>query len=374
MNPYLSSALLLLFGAAAEFFFADGLMDIIAFFLAICLASCVQFVSKAGFLYPFFALYWCMAFRFPVFLCFFPLLIHDFLSLGSGPNIHRILITLFLSCVPVLFIHRELLALSGAAAILCMSSVGGLLAWYESETLRLRKLYYQNMDDHTEYQNLLREKNRTLLDKQNSEIYAATLKERNRIAREIHDNVGHLLSRSILMVGAVRTVNRDTALNTSLEQLESSLNQAMTSIRTSVHDLYDEALNLKEAVEKLVSSFSFCSVSLEYDMGSRLPPSIRYCFLSILKEALSNVIRHSDATSVDILMREHEDIYQLIIQDNGSPSPFSPPSDRQTSGGMGLSSMKERVQNLHGSIRFTCDNGFRIFVLIPKTQTGESHR
>ena len=163
-------------------------------------------------------------------------------------------------------------------------------------------------------------------------------------------------------------------INTSLEQLESSLNQAMTSIRTSVHDLYDEALNLKEAVEKLVSSFSFCSVSLEYDMGSRLPPSIRYCFLSILKEALSNVIRHSDATSVDILMREHEDIYQLIIQDNGSPSPFSPPSDRQTSGGMGLSSMKERVQNLHGSIRFTCDNGFRIFVLIPKTQTGESHR
>ena len=65
-------------------------------------------------------------------------------------------------------------------------------------------------------------------------MYTATLKERNRISREIHDNVGHMLSRSILMTGAIRTVSQDRALDRSLEELEDTLHTAMTSIRRSV--------------------------------------------------------------------------------------------------------------------------------------------
>ena len=64
-------------------------------------------------------------------------------------------------------------------------------------------------DDSEERTLLLAEKNKALQEKQNYEIYAATLRERNRIAREIHDNVGHLLSRTILLTGAAKTVNRD---------------------------------------------------------------------------------------------------------------------------------------------------------------------
>ena len=108
-------------------------------------------------------------------------------------------------------------------------------------------------DDSTEKNLLLAEKNRMLVEKQNSEIYAATLKERNRIAREIHDNVGHLLSRSILLTGAAKTVNKEPALDSVLENLDQSLNQAMTSIRTSIHDLHDDSINLKEAVTGPVS-------------------------------------------------------------------------------------------------------------------------
>lgn len=44
---------------------------------------------------------------------------------------------------------------------------------------------------------------------QDYEIYLATLKERNRIAREIHDNVGHMLTRSILQLGALSVINKD---------------------------------------------------------------------------------------------------------------------------------------------------------------------
>ena len=73
----------------------------------------------------------------------------------------------------------------------------------------LEQEYRKTRDDSKERNLLLQEKNRSLIEKQDYEIYTATLQERNRIAREIHDNVGHLLSRSILIVGAMKIVNED---------------------------------------------------------------------------------------------------------------------------------------------------------------------
>lgn len=65
-------------------------------------------------------------------------------------------------------------------------------------------------DDSAERNNSLSIRNKYLLDNQENQIHIATLSERNRIAREIHDNVGHLLSRSILQVGACIAINKGT--------------------------------------------------------------------------------------------------------------------------------------------------------------------
>lgn len=249
-------------------------------------------------------------------------------------------------------------------------------------------------DDSTEKNLLLEEKNHMLVEKQNYEIYTATLKERNRIAREIHDNVGHLLSRSILITGAAKAVSTSEAVSPLLDSLDISLNQAMTSIRTSVHDLHDESVNLRESVEGLISEFQFCPVSLDYDMGLEIPREIKYCFISIVKEALSNMVRHSNATGAHIVMREHPALYQLCIEDNGSlqknPCDFQRSAANKTSGtffgtslsqqvteadnfspqnrGMGLSNIRDRLIPLHGTLQITTDHGFRIFITIPKEQ------
>ena len=130
----------------------------------------------------------------------------------------------------------------------------------------LEQEYRKTRDDSKERNLLLHEKNRSLIEKQDYEIYTATLQERNRIAREIHDNVGHLLSRCILIVGAMKIVNEDEKLSSSIEQLEESLNTAMTSVRESVHDLHDDSVNLREVTEELVGEFTFCPVDLSYDM------------------------------------------------------------------------------------------------------------
>lgn len=80
----------------------------------------------------------------------------------------------------------------------------------------------------------------------NNEIRIATLSERNRIAREIHDNVGHMLSRAILQLGAIMTVYRKDTIYDNLVPIKYSLDTAMNNIRESVHDLHKDGLMLKK--------------------------------------------------------------------------------------------------------------------------------
>ena len=237
----------------------------------------------------------------------------------------------------------------------------------------LEQEYRKTRDDSKERNLLLQEKNRSLIEKQDYEIYTATLQERNRIAREIHDNVGHLLSRCILIVGAMKIVNEDKKLSSSIEQLEESLNTAMTSVRESVHDLHDDSVNLREVTEELVGEFTFCPVDLSYDMGYDVPREIKCGFIAIVKEALHNIVRHSDASKVKIVMREHPALYQLIVEDNGtvkepiqSGGVKAVSREYQSGQGMGLRNMSDRVRMLGGMMQIVRKEGFRIFITIPK--------
>lgn len=242
--------------------------------------------------------------------------------------------------------------------------VSAVLAWQTTALEELEARYRRSQDDSTERNLLLKEKNRNLIEKQDYEIYTATLKERNRIAREIHDNVGHMLSRAILMVGAMKVVQKESELTEPLKLLEDTLNAAMTSVRESVHDLHDDSVNLKEVMEELTDTFAFCPVKLDYDMGYDVPREIKYSFIAVVKEGLSNVIKHSDATSVHIVLREHPGIYQLIIEDNGTADAI----EKESSGGIGIQNMRDRVQMMDGMLQIQKNEGFRIYITVPKKE------
>ncbi|MCH1982702.1 histidine kinase [Ruminococcus sp. OA3] len=240
----------------------------------------------------------------------------------------------------------------------CMTSM--LLFWLNHAYQCLDLQFKRTRDDTTELNLLLQQKNQSLRDKQDYEIYTATLRERNRIAREIHDNVGHLLTRSILMTGALKAISREPVLTPSLDQLEDTLSSAMDNIRSSVHDLHDESINMEEAVKSLIAEFSFCPVRLDYDITEAVPRDLKYGFISILKEALANIMKHSNATSAHIILREHPALYQLLIEDNGaSGKPLA-------ESGIGLINMRDRIWSLNGNIQISNDNGFRIFITVPK--------
>ncbi|MCI8365309.1 MAG: sensor histidine kinase [Eubacterium sp.] len=237
-----------------------------------------------------------------------------------------------------------------------------LLAGYSRKNQGLLRELHLIRDRSTEAEIHLKERNQALIQKQDSEIHAATLSERNRIAREIHDNVGHMLTRSILQTGALKVINQDPALEEPLDTLKDTLNTAMTSIRTSVHDLHDESIDLQSVLQEIASSDPEISLHLEYDVERELPRDIKYAFISIVKEAVNNIHKHSSGNSGRIIVREHPGFYLLQIRDNGTPENLPPDTD-----GIGLSGIRDRVQSLGGTLRINTTDGFLLNISITKT-------
>ncbi len=247
-----------------------------------------------------------------------------------------------------------------ALLILCLLSA--LLSLEHTYAIMKEKNFIHLQDSTTEHDLLLQKSNQRLKEAQDANIYMATIQERNRIAREIHDNVGHLLTRSLLQTGAIQTINKDEVLAPAIASLQDTLNTAMTKIRESVHDMHDEAVNLESALKTLTEEVSAFPIALTYDCKPSMDKTIKYAFIAIAKEAINNAIKHSNCTEMSILLREHPSFYQFIIQDNGTDISI----DKDNSG-IGLSNMQERIKEVHGTMQISTERGFRIYITIMKT-------
>lgn len=240
-----------------------------------------------------------------------------------------------------------------------------MLSYFTELLLGYQMKLHSMRDASMEHDMLMEQMNHQLIEKQNAQIYNATLKERNRIAREIHDNVGHMITRSILQVGAIGVINTDEKLKAPIADLKSTLDTAMDSMRKSVHDLYDESVDLRQALAKLKPTDSAFAFSLEYDCEDDVPRDVKYAFIAIAKEAVNNAVKHSNGDEIRIIVREHPAFYQLEIMDNGTSA-----DERKLSGetgdGIGIKNIKERVAAIGGTMRIKADDGFRIFVTLMK--------
>ena len=235
-------------------------------------------------------------------------------------------------------------------------------------SLKLAQEVIHLKDSSTELRLAMQKRQQDLLEKQDYEIHLATLQERNRIAREIHDNVGHMLSRSILQMGALQTIHKEEPLHGQLVAINDTLSQAMNNIRESVHDLHNESLDLKQALREVTDEFrDKYEIAFTYDMSAAVPRNVKYCFLAITKESLTNVVRHSNATRVSLYFCEHPGFYQMLVEDNGTDIKVKEAQIAKAQvSGIGLSNMRERVEALGGTIAFLTDKGFEIRISVPK--------
>ena len=169
-----------------------------------------------------------------------------------------------------------------------------------------------------------------------------------------------MLTRSILQIGAIKTINKDEMLAEHLNNLHDTLGTAMTNIRESVHDLHDESIDLRNAILDIINPIKGPDITFDYDMSKNIPKNIKYCFISVVKEAINNTIKHSNADKINIILREHPGFYQLLIEDNGKNININYQS------GIGLGNIEDRVKSLNGNIKILTDDGFKILISIVK--------
>ena len=304
----------------------------------------------------------------PVLLCALPLFLYDALR---EERWWLVLPAVAFAANPDLSAQQIICVLTGlAVTLIWQQRVAGL----EKSVGHLTTLH----DGITEKNLQLAEQNKRLFEAQDNEVHVATLKERNRIAREIHDNVGHMLTRSILQTGALQILNRDESLKEPIAELKATLDGAMTSIRESVHDLHDDSIDLKRVLQEMADAVDnrFEAV-LQYDVSGRITGEIKLCVAGIVKEGISNAVKHSNGDRIDIIFREHPGFYQLLLEDNGHMSEKDVDAVNATlssgkasqSGGIGLRNMEDRARSVGGNITFNAsEKGFRIFLTIPKRE------
>ena len=312
----------------------------------------------------------------PSFVPFAPLALYDiarrvrrehvWVALGAG--------AIFV-CALVAYAHAGALPTRALLLTAILSVAATLLSLRTAQLEREQERMRRTRDELQERALALEARNRDLADRQDYEVELATLAERARIAREIHDNVGHQLTRASLQTEALRVVHANEAgVAADFADVKRTVDEALQLVRSSVHALNDNAANLSVQLERIVEgarSDGGPQIELEV-LAEHAPANVANCFTAVLREALSNTMRHACAQTVTVRCMEHPSFYQLIVTDDGAGGAQA--SGRNVTGGMGLGSMRERVEALGGT--FTAGpragaGGWRVFATVPKQQGNE---
>lgn len=356
MNILIDKFLILILTLAFYIPYENNLYMIIPVLLSITLSCLLTFFKNKNFKILLFLTFLIISFFNPYFIFFIPLICYD-IFLFDYRWLWILLVIPLINSINILGLSYFFL-ISSSTLIICLLK-------HRSSSLQALNNKYKDLRDTTkEISFKLENQNKELIEKQDYEINLATIAERNRIARDIHDNVGHLLSRSILQIGALLAINKNNENEEHLVLIKDTLSEAMDSIRNSVHDLHEKSIDLHSEIKKLTDNFKFCSIKLEYSIESNIDKSIKHAFIAIVKEGLSNIINHSNSSEVIIKIKELPGIYQLVIQDNGTI--YKDNCSNVSSTGIGLNNIKDRVQSINGNINIFCNKGFKIFISVSK--------
>jgi signal transduction histidine kinase len=198
----------------------------------------------------------------------------------------------------------------------------------------------------------------------------AISKERNRLAREIHDSLGHYLTVINVQLQAALTVLDDDRRRAvmAVETAQQLTQEGLVAVRQSVSALRESPLGdkpLTEAIDALVQETQSAGIVVETDLlgqPRRLEAPAELALYRTAQEGLTNARKHSRASRVDLTLDFSDpDRVALIIKDNGVGA------ESTDTGGFGLLGMRERVQLLGGSVHIETGprQGFSLAVEIP---------
>lgn len=205
--------------------------------------------------------------------------------------------------------------------------------------------------------------------------YVLLASERDRIAREMHDGVVQsLFSISLGMELCKKQISRDpVAVSERLEELQQHLNRSMTELRRFIYDL--RPMKLMELgfvgateywIREITQGRSVRGSIVVEGVMPRLDPSQEACLYRVTKEAVSNIVRHSNAETFEVRVQPEDLSVTLTIKDNGQGFDVTDVMSGGTQG-LGLKSISDRVSRDGGRLRVSSDasSGTTLVVELP---------
>lgn len=187
----------------------------------------------------------------------------------------------------------------------------------------------------------------------------AQIAERERIARDLHDVLGHTLSVIVLKSElASKLADADPARAVSeIRDVERISRDALVQVRATIQGYHSRSLQAE--AQQAAAALEAAGVAVQFDFASTEIPAAHEGVLALaLREAVTNVIRHASATSCTLRLAMVPGGCQLEIRDNGC--------GRLTPEGVGLSGMRRRVEALGGRLQREAAAGTRLLITLPE--------
>jgi signal transduction histidine kinase len=200
-------------------------------------------------------------------------------------------------------------------------------------------------------------------------------KERQRMAGDLHDNLGSLLATTKLHFQNIKA-RKDLAESERemlLQKTDDLLEEAYQKVRGIAH-AGNAGVNAQEGLLPAIKNFA-SKVSIinrleieveEHEMNKRLDNSLEITVFRIIQELITNIIKHAGATEVVIHLTQHEDAINLMVEDNGNGFDIS---KVKPSEGIGLHSIQKKIENLGGQVTIDsiAQKGTTVIIDIPLT-------
>jgi signal transduction histidine kinase len=196
--------------------------------------------------------------------------------------------------------------------------------------------------------------------------------ERKRLARELHDETGQSLTSMLLALREIEEAKTPDESQEATDRLREQIVDTLHDVRRLAVELRPKALDdfgLVPALERLTTTFSEqTSIPVEFEAmlgDTRLAPAVETALYRIVQEALTNVIKHSRASRVSVLLRRKPDSVAAVIEDDGQGFDV----DETRDGGLGLIGMRERIALIDGrlAVESSSSGGTSVVAEVPVT-------
>ncbi|NQX77035.1 ATP-binding protein [Gilvibacter sp.] len=255
----------------------------------------------------------------------------------------------------------------GLGGLLLLGSIIGFLVY--RNTKRKQRIAEQEKEIEVQKtEKLLKDQELSTIDA----MIAGQEKERQRLASDLHDSVGATLSAAKMQFEHLKK-HRGKLDNEEefYERTQTLLEEAYSEVRSMAHAKNSGVIakhGLLPAVKKLARNAAATgklNVEVQdYGLDQRMEGSLEIAVFRMVQELVTNIIKHAEATEANISLTQHEDVLNLVVEDNGKGFKVGKFTDKD---GMGLGSIEKRVEHMEGQMEVdsTPGKGASIIIDIP---------